>query len=105
MTDAQMLRLVPGQVIVSPTGRHRTILAVHHADNVRRVDAYVAILRCSWTHRAHTILNKQLLRQYRVTKTILCIKRWKIVKKCLVDIDDVGAPPCATCCDVIGNFQ
>ncbi len=108
MTPAQMHRLVPGQVIVSPSGKRRTIITVK-CDAKNRVSVNLAILRCSWTHRPHTCVNSHDLKQWRFTNVVLDIKRWKIPKMILADLvacyaGDGGGRAC-DCCDVIGRFQ
>jgi len=115
MTEAQMRRLVPGQVIVSPTGKHRTVLTVRLVGRwsgsvpEKYVSVTVPILHCSWTKRPWTSLDYQTLRLYQATKTVLAINRWKVVKR--IRDDELR---CWTgksnnrscdCCEVVGKLQ
>lgn len=103
MTDAEIDRLKPGDVIRSPSGTERTVISVHR-DGRRRVYVSVPILRCSWTHACYTILDRTLLRTlYTKTRKQRQFKRTKLGRRVFEDCETNGRG--CDCCDVIGRFK
>ena len=104
MTEQQINALEAGDVIRSRSGRLRTVIAVSR-DKKGRTAVYVPIMRCSWTHRTYTTLDRTMLR-YGFTATNLRrpFMRWKLGRLVAGDIGK-GADRCGECCDVVGVFQ
>lgn len=105
MTDKQMRRLKPGDVIISPSGRCRTVFsATHHP---LRTSVNVPILRCSWTHAGYTVIDRQMLKQYRVARKKRPPKATKLGRRLFQDCEKstVQYKRLCTCCDVIGVLE
>jgi len=114
MTDHEIDNLLVGQIITTPAGTKRTVLAISRKPdraNGRikgRILVTVAILHCSWTHRPHTCLDRQTLRAgYGVTDVVVAFQRWKLAKMVLADLAacENGGKSVCQCCDVIGKFS
>ena len=82
MNDAQINSLKVGQIIISPGGRERIVREVsRYPENkpwgyppkrVGQVNSVtVTIMRCSWTGACETILDREILKKYQLTRKIV----------------------------------
>ena len=103
MTDVEMARIVPGSVLVSPAGTRRMVYAVHR-DRCRTYVS-VPILHCSWTQRGWTILDRQMLRAYRLIRRKRSLPRTRLARRLLREVTEGTMERHCTCCEVIGVLQ
>lgn len=100
MTDAEISSLVVGALIESPGRTVRVVRAVHHYAGGRAF-AFCAIRHCSWTRRCYTLLDRPILREYRLLSNKPRALRGALDRRigAAIHSRDRGA---MTCCDVEG---
>lgn len=108
MNPSQINSLKVGQVIISPGGRERIVRSVtkytedrynQRKGQVRSV--HVTIMHCSWTGACDTILDRHILKGYKLTRKIMPLRK-RIDKEIEMNFRLNKTNRTLTCCDVKG---
>lgn len=96
----------PGMVILFKSGKLRTAIDVVHRPDGALHSVEFAILRCSWTERPGTVIERTALIQRAscITRARVNLSKSPIAQSILRDIRDVLLRE-THCCDVIGVFE